>query len=307
VALRCQVLFYCHFPDMLLAQRSSPLRALYRAPLDALEQFSTGYAHAVLVNSKFTAAVFARTFTWLHARGMRPTVLYPAVDVDAFAAVPPPPSSPAARAAAAAALAAVDVCGVSPYDVVLLSINRFERKKGLALAIDALADVRRTGGGVHLILAGAQASSLHVGDPNSSAPVRWAVGGRSIAHRLWLFCQWLYVASQAGARREAGGYDARLAENVEHLAELRAAATAAGMAEHVTFVPSFTAPQRAALLAAAVAVLYTPQHEHFGIVPLEAMAAGRAVLACASGGPLESIVHQRTVRRARRRPTAHVH
>jgi hypothetical protein len=36
------VLFYCHFPDMLLAQRASPLRALYRAPLDALEQFSTG-------------------------------------------------------------------------------------------------------------------------------------------------------------------------------------------------------------------------------------------------------------------------
>jgi glycosyltransferase involved in cell wall biosynthesis len=89
---------------------------------------------------------------------------------------------------------------------------------------------------------------------------------------------------------------------VEHLAELRAAAAAAGVAEHVTFVPSFTAPQRAALLAAAAAVLYTPQHEHFGIVPLEAMAAGRAVLACASGGPLESVVHDRTVRCARRRP-----
>lgn len=47
--------------------------------------------------------------------------------------------------------------------------------------------------------------------------------------------------------------------------------------------------QRALLLAAARAVLYTPQHEHFGIVPLEAMAAGRPVVACNSGGPTESV------------------
>jgi len=178
--MRRQVLFYCHFPDMLLARRSSPLRALYRAPLDALEQFSTGCAHSVLVNSKFTAAVFARTFTRLHARGMRPAVLYPAVDIDAFAAVPPPPSPAAVRAAAAAALDAADVRGVSPDDVVLLSINRFERKKGLVLAIEALADVRRTGGSVHLILAGARASGCHAGeDPNGPLSVG-PVGGRSI-------------------------------------------------------------------------------------------------------------------------------
>jgi alpha-1,3/alpha-1,6-mannosyltransferase len=95
----------------------------------------------------------------------------------------------------------------------------------------------------------------------------------------------------------AGGYDARLAENVSHVAELRAAAAAAGVAPHVSFVLSFDTAQRDALLAACAAVLYTPPAEHFGIVPLEAMAAGRAVLACASGGPLETVVHQQTVRR----------
>ncbi len=47
--------------------------------------------------------------------------------------------------------------------------------------------------------------------------------------------------------------------------------------------------QRALLLAACRAVLYTPQHEHFGIVPLEAMAARRPVVAVNSGGPVESV------------------
>lgn len=49
-----QVLFYCHFPDLLLAQRQSALRRAYRAPIDALEQATTGRADKVLVNSKFT-------------------------------------------------------------------------------------------------------------------------------------------------------------------------------------------------------------------------------------------------------------
>lgn len=55
-------------------------------------------------------------------------------------------------------------------------------------------------------------------------------------------------------------------------------------------VASFSDAQRSALLAAACTVIYTPENEHFGIVPLEAMASGRPVVACDSGGPKESIV-----------------
>lgn len=36
------------------------------------------------------------------------------------------------------------------------------------------------------------------------------------------------------------------------------------------------------------------QDEHFGIVPLEAMAAYKPVIACNSGGPVETIRHRLT-------------
>jgi hypothetical protein len=88
-----RVLFYCHFPDLLLTHRASLLKALYRAPLDALEQAATGSADLILVNSRFTAGVFAATFERLAARGVAPAVLHPAVAV--------PPEAELAEAAGA--------------------------------------------------------------------------------------------------------------------------------------------------------------------------------------------------------------
>ncbi len=60
----------------------------------------------------------------------------------------------------------------------------------------------------------------------------------------------------------------------------------------VTFLPNFTTPQRSALLHSknTLALLYTPENEHFGIGPVEAMITHVPVLACESGGPTESIV-----------------
>ena len=52
-----KVLFYCHFPDMLLTQRKSFLKKLYRAPIDLLEEKTTGMADKILVNSHFTGRI----------------------------------------------------------------------------------------------------------------------------------------------------------------------------------------------------------------------------------------------------------
>lgn len=51
---KAKVLFYCHFPDMLLARRDTILKRIYRAPIDLLEEWTTGMSHIILVNSKFT-------------------------------------------------------------------------------------------------------------------------------------------------------------------------------------------------------------------------------------------------------------
>ncbi len=51
---------------------------------------------------------------------------------------------------------------------------------------------------------------------------------------------------------------------------------------------------KALLIAASTAVIYTPDREHFGIVPIEAMHIGRPVIALKSGGPLETVVDNET-------------
>lgn len=51
---KARVIFYCHFPDLLLTERRSLLKRLYRAPIDWWEEKTTGMADVILVNSNFT-------------------------------------------------------------------------------------------------------------------------------------------------------------------------------------------------------------------------------------------------------------
>jgi len=60
------------------------------------------------------------------------------------------------------------------------------------------------------------------------------------------------------------------------------------------FRVSISSAERTALLAQAAALLYTPDNEHFGIVPLECMQRGTPVVAVNSGGPRETVVHKST-------------
>ena len=51
------LIFYCHFPDMLLSRHDTLLRRMYRWPLDVLEERCMAYAALLLVNSRFTQLV----------------------------------------------------------------------------------------------------------------------------------------------------------------------------------------------------------------------------------------------------------
>jgi alpha-1,3/alpha-1,6-mannosyltransferase len=92
----------------------------------------------------------------------------------------------------------------------------------------------------------------------------------------------------------AGGYDDQLPEARQTLESLERLADKLRVATHVRFAKSPSDQQIAGLLQASRCVVYTPKNEHFGIVPLEAMAAARPVVAVDSGGPRETILHGRT-------------
>ena len=78
---RARVLFYCHYPDLLLTARPTRLKRIYRWPLDTLEEASTAAAHKTLVNSEYTRGVFGATFKSIRTV---PDVLYPALNLGAF-------------------------------------------------------------------------------------------------------------------------------------------------------------------------------------------------------------------------------
>jgi len=114
-------LFYCHFPDLLLCTGRGLLKAVYRLPLDWLEEFTTGLADTIMVNSKFTMRVFRKTFTSIKKEV---SVLYPSLPVAVFNQEGSQPSS------------------VPDFDgITFLSINRYERKKNIGLAINALSQL----------------------------------------------------------------------------------------------------------------------------------------------------------------------
>ena len=67
-------------------------------------------------------------------------------------------------------------------------------------------------------------------------------------------------------------------------------AHAHGVADRVRLLGRVSRAQMPALLRSADVVVAPPWYEPFGIVPLEAMACGRPVVACAVGGLVDSVV-----------------
>jgi alpha-1,3/alpha-1,6-mannosyltransferase len=217
---RAKIIFYCHFPDRWLAPQLGGLYRWYRAPIDWSERVSIGMAHLVIGNSRFTVSIIGRTFPRLGP----PRLLCPGVDVASFAT-----NGRAAR----------------DDSIMLLAINRYDRRKNTGLAIEALAGLE------------------------ARLPAE-------IFGRVQLVI--------------AGGFDDRSRQNHEVLRELQALTDRLALTGKVVFLRSPDDAQIRDLLSRCRCVVYTSEYEHFGYVPLEAMAAARPVISVNNGGPAETIV-----------------
>ena len=136
-----RILFYCHFPDLLLVQgRKSWYKRIWRIGFDWIEGWGIRGADRVVVNSGFTKGVVQAVWPGLGGREGGAVVVYPCVDTEETDG------------------------GVSTEDEseemwkgkrVLLSINRFESKKNIGLAIKAFAGLKaKDRKGVRLVIAG---------------------------------------------------------------------------------------------------------------------------------------------------------
>lgn len=230
------VLFYCHFPDQLLSQRTGFIKRIYRLPFDMVEEWSTALADRIVVNSKFTRLVVQGTFRRLDP-GLPLEVIYPCVDISQDT-VDEKDASDFARFVGA------------PY---LVSINRFERKKNIALAVRAFKASSFEG---KLVVAGGW-------DERVSENVEYL-------QELQALC-------------DSYGLKHRVFHNTDALE------TSEGL--DVLFFVSVKSSLKNVMISRAQMLLYTPLYEHFGIVPVESMLLETPVLATNNGGPLETVVH----------------
>ena len=238
-------MFYCHFPDQLLADRKTTgilgiLKNVYRRPFDWFEGWSMGASDKIVVNSNFTKSVASKTFPLL---GSSFGVIYPCVGDE-------PSTSPSENTSL-----------WNGKFKLLLSINRFERKKDIGLAIRAyrgLSAAERQG--TRLVLAGGY--------------------DNRVSENVEYHDELVKMAEESGLLT----------------ATVKTVPTALGIPDdiQVLFLLSVPGAFKTTLLQNAILLLYTPSNEHFGIVPVEAMQYGLPVLASDTGGPLETIVEGET-------------
>ncbi|TPX64214.1 hypothetical protein SpCBS45565_g06071 [Spizellomyces sp. 'palustris'] len=235
-----KILFYCHFPDKLLTKRQSLLKKIYRLPVDFLEEQTTRMADKIVVNSRFTAGVFMKAFPSIKRA---PDVLYPGIPLKSYCKE----------------VNAADptVIPLISEQQLLLSINRFERKKNIELAIYTFERLREQ-------------------IPEEFPTLRLVVAGgydTRVRENVEYLEELELLAIQMGFSTHVYSHGSKPPPKDAQ----------------VVFIPSFNDEQRTFLLARSLCLLYTPSEEHFGIVPVEAMYARLPVIAVNNGGPTETV------------------
>ncbi|KAL7077218.1 hypothetical protein ACQ4LE_004117 [Meloidogyne hapla] len=132
------LLFYCHYPDKLLAiKRDTYLKKLYRLVIDNIEAWTICWADKILVNSNFTNGVVQETFPALINSPL--SILYPSINCEFFDnALKKFKENGTDEIEKTLSEDLVDLIK-QKETITFLSVNRFERKKNIELAIQAFA------------------------------------------------------------------------------------------------------------------------------------------------------------------------
>lgn len=244
-----KILFYCHFPDQLLSIPSGIIKKLYRIPFNAVEEYTTGLSDKLIVNSNFTKSIFHKTFTSIKTV---PDVIYPCVDIDQ-GIIETKEDEDADK----------EVKEFMKGNEFFISINRFERKKNIELAIKSYGKFK-----AFLEANGEPVPKLVVaGGFDSRVPenVQYLQELETLADSL----------------------------SLKHFT-IRSKLIIMPPTADILFLPSIKSLIKKALIKQSNLLFYTPSNEHFGIVPVESMLFKTPVIAPNNGGPLESISNYTT-------------
>eukprot|EP01084_Bolivina_argentea_P100338 180180_1 len=268
-----KVVYYCHHPDLLLVQnknKSSFLKQKYRTIIDWFEAITTINCDELLVNSKYTKTIVLNTFPFLKQMPfLQPKVVYPAININ-------------------------QCQSIYSYHkqnnnkwinkrITFLSINRYERKKQIHLAIKALNKLFINLGGI---------------STNKTSHIKLIIAGgydervienKEYFNELIEFCKQMKLKYQFINPEMLDAMDEKKEKKDENILFLDNENINESVA--IYFVTKFPDSQKEELLKECCCVLYTPENEHFGIVPIEGMLAMRPVIAHKSGGPLETIIN----------------
>ena len=130
--LRFKTFFYCHHPDKVLCtDRNGIFKKIYRFFIDILEEITILFSHCIVVNSLYTQSVYLQNFKILSKYRKKPNVIYPCIDLHTYDTEKETKKEDLLNVKGLEKLKDLNVNKMK----VIVSLNRYERKKNLDLAV----------------------------------------------------------------------------------------------------------------------------------------------------------------------------
>lgn len=258
-----KVVFYCHHPDLLLTTNHNLLNRIYRIPFNLIEEFTTSVSDILLCNSLYSQSIIRKTFTkFMNEDNTEISILYPSLNTTVLDVL---------------LKKCIEEKGVVKDDeyVTFMSINRYERKKNISLAIKSFIKMKE---------------NMLKNERIKNEKIKLVISGgydNMVNENIEYYNELIDILKSESNRiniiltEEAEINNLKIFENKEN--NIR-----------IEFYKSPSDEKKIELFIKSSVILYTPSFEHFGIVPVEGMYCGRSIIGMNSGGPKETIINEKT-------------